>query len=182
MKDTIKKYFDSDSTLVEACLQSDSRAQSYLYGEYSKSMFGLCLRMMSNRQDAEDVFQNAFIVVFSKLNSYKSKSPLKYWIKRIFVNHCINELKRRKEFVDLEESKMVLIESDVEIEYSSKSIKKGITLLPAGYRTVLNLYLFEGYNHIEIGEILGISDSTSKSQYSRAKTKLRHLLLKNKSE
>ena len=176
-----KNYFVNDSALVKACLENDSKAQEKLYDLYSKSMFGLCKRMMGNKQDAEDVFQNAFISVFTKLDLYQAKSPLKYWIKKIFVNHCINELKKRKEnlFLDIyyeEETN----ENDFEIEYDVNSIQKALTSLPVGYRTILNLYLFEGYNHKEIATILNISESTSKSQYSRAKKKLRQLLIRAK--
>jgi len=180
MKEKPIKYFDDDELLVKACLEDNQEAIGYLYRQYSKLMLGLCIRMMGNIHDAEDVFQNAFISVFTKLKSFRGSSPLKYWLKRIFVNHCINELKKRKEFSDFREYEVLTIDETIEIEYSVSCIKKGISKLPDGYRTVLNLYLFEGYNHKEISSILNISESTSKSQFSRAKLKLKQILIKLK--
>jgi RNA polymerase sigma-70 factor (ECF subfamily) len=178
MKGKSIKYLDNDGLLVKACIKENQEAIRYLYHHYSKPMFGLCLRIMGNRQDAEDVFQNAFVSVFTKLKSYKGSSPLKYWIKRIFVNHSINELKKRKNYKDFKDREVLVVEDSVEIEYNIDKIRKGISELPDGYRTVLNLYLFEGYDHKEISSILNISESTSKSQYSRAKFKLKKILTK----
>ena len=179
MKVKIAKTFKKDLELTEACNKGDSIAQTQLYNLYSKPMFGLCLRMMGNKSDAEDVFQNAFIAVFTKLKTYKAKAPLQFWIKRIFINYCIDELKSRKVIESFEESYLEVIDTEnIVVDYNVQAIKSAISKLAAGFRTVLNMYLFEGYNHKEIAEFLGISESTSKSQYSRAKLKLKQLLIK----
>lgn len=182
MKAKTSEYFINDTSLVNACLKNNVLAQEQLYNQYSKCLFGICLRMMRNKHDAEDVFQNSFILVFSKLNTYEARSPLKYWMKKIFINSCINELKKRKEIFDLEEYKFPIEEKKVEdnIEYNIENIKKSMSKLADGYRMILNLYLFEGYNHREIAKILDISESTSKTQFSRAKIRLKENLSKDK--
>ncbi len=179
MREKDTERFINDIVLVNACLAGKASANEYLYDKYSSAMFGICRRMMSNKQDAEDVFQDSFISVFSKLKTYNGKSPLKYWMKRIFINNCINHLKKRREIYDLEyiEPAVEEITDDDNIEYDIESVKKAMSYLADGYRTVLNLYLFEGYNHKEIAKILNISESTSKSQYKRAKIKLKNFLI-----
>lgn len=165
--------------LVKKCISGNSKAQAALYNQYSKAMYNICLRMVNNRMDAEDVLQNAFVEVFRGLKSYKGTSTLGAWIKRIVINNNIDFLKKRRIYFEEINDRM---DVEVEMEPVSKTIydvslvKHNISLLPDGYRVVFSLYLLEGYDHKEIGEILGITEATSKSQYSRAKKKLKQLI------
>jgi len=142
-------------------------------------MYNICLRMLRHDLDAEDVLQTSFMDVFAKLHSFRYDASIGSWIKRIVVNNCINFLKKRR--LDLEELKdnhqpIVEEKEDPDLPYNVQQIQRAIYQLPDGYRVVFNLYLMEGYDHQEIGKILGVSEATSKSQYSRAKKKLREFL------
>ena len=143
-------------------------------------MFNVAFRITNNYVEAEDVLQEAFVRAFRKLDSFKGDSTFGAWLKRIVVNTSINQLrKKRAEFVGLEDERLEMqYEAEVEREcqWDMKEIRKAIADLPEGYRVVFSLYCIEGYDHAEIGSILGISEATSKSQYSRAKKKLRETL------
>jgi RNA polymerase sigma-70 factor (ECF subfamily) len=135
--------------------------------------------MVQNPHDAEDLLQSVFIEVFTKLDSFRYESSIGAWIKRITINKCINFLKsRRLAFQELTAQSDRAAEEDppVEMPYSVERIKKAINELPDGYRVVFSLYAVEGYDHEEIAQILGVTEATSKSQYSRAKAKLRDTL------
>jgi len=169
--------------LIEKCKSGNQEAQYRLYDLYSKSMYNICLRMMKSREDAEDVLQNAFVDVFSKMHQYGYQSTPGAWIKRIVINNCLNQLKKRKMFFEDIEN-VPQVEDSVHIPQqflTVDKIKSGITHLAPGFRTVLNLYLMEGYDHQEIADILDISVSTSKTQYSRAKKKLKEILIEEDS-
>lgn len=129
--------------------------------------------------DAEDVLQNAFIDVFRGLKSYNGKSTLGAWIKRIVVNSNIDFLKKRRLYFEEIDDRLEVnaeVESNQVPAYDVAMVKHNICLLPDGYRVVFSLYLLEGYDHKEIAQILGITEATSKSQYSRAKKKLKELI------
>lgn len=138
--------------------------------------------MVRDEADAEDVLQNAFIDVFTKLDSFKFESTIGAWIKRVVINHCINFLKKRRlTLTEIEDKHGQVPASSGDDDQGMKQwqieqVRKALFSLPDGYRVVFSLYLLEGYDHQEIGEILGISEATSKSQYSRAKQKIRELL------
>jgi RNA polymerase sigma factor (sigma-70 family) len=174
-------YVNTHRELVEKCKRGDRQSQFELYRLYSKSMYNICLRMVKDEFEAEDILQNAFLDVFTKLNTFKFESAVGAWIKRIVVNNCINALKKRRlQFSELED-KHGNIKSDDHLDASAEgmsveAIKNALFELPDGYRVVFSLYMLEGYDHQEIGEILGISEATSKSQYSRAKQRLRDIL------
>jgi RNA polymerase sigma-70 factor (ECF subfamily) len=143
-------------------------------------MYNLACRILNNREDAEDVLQETFIECFRNLASFRFESTFGAWLKKILVNKCINHLKKKKISLELYETLPEKAdEEEAENNYDTKKIFKGIEKLPDGYRIILTLYLLEGYDHSEISEILGISESTSKSQYSRAKERLRKMLLTN---
>lgn len=166
--------------LIEECRKGNIKAQFSLYNQYSKAMYNLAFRMLNNREDAEDLLQEAFIECFRNLNSFRFESTFGAWLKKIIINKCINQLKKKK--IDLELCETIpvnICEEEPETTYDTGKIFKGIEMLPHGYRVILTLYLLEGYDHAEISQILGISESTSKSQYSRAKEKLRSILSKN---
>lgn len=169
---------------MEACKSGGRNAQFRLYRQYSRAMYNICLRMVGSEADAEDILQNAFVDVFTKLNSFRYQSTIGAWIKRIVINNCINFLKKRKlHTMDWDDTRIDVEDSgawDAE-EYGNTmetvaSIKQAMLKLPDGYRTVFSLYLLEGYDHAEIADILSISEATSKSQFSRARAKLKALM------
>lgn len=142
-------------------------------------MYNICLRMVNNRMDAEDVLQNAFIEVFRGIKSYSGKSTIGAWIKRIVINNNIDFLKKRRIYFEEIDDRLEVIEEQdntYAADYDLAVVKHNIGLLPDGYRVVFSLYLLEGYDHKEIAEILGVTEATSKSQYSRAKKKLKELI------
>ena len=165
--------------LIEECRKGNSKAQFRLYNQYAKAMYNLAYRILNNREDAEDMLQEAFIECFRNIESFRFESTFGAWLKKIVVNRCINQLKKKKIDVTLYDTlPSVANDEDEETSFDVKEIFKGIEMLPDGYRIILTLYLLEGYDHSEISQILGISESTSKSQYSRAKEKLRNILSK----
>ena len=173
---------DIHRDLVEKSKAGNSKAQYQLYSQYAKAMLNICYRMTSNLAEAEDLLQEAFTDAFRKLDSFRFESTFGAWLKRIVVNHCINHLNKRKaELVPFES--MVQFEQIHETEtdyddlqYSVQRIMKAFEQLPDGYRVVFSLYLLEGYDHSEIAEILGITESTSKSQFLRAKQKIKEII------
>jgi RNA polymerase sigma-70 factor (ECF subfamily) len=166
--------------LIEECRKGSSRAQFLLYNQYSKAMYNIAYRMLNNREDAEDMLQETFVDCFRNLNSFRFESTFGAWLKRILINKCINHLQKKKiDMMLTDELPNKAYEEEDETIYDISGIIKGIEMLPDGYRVILTLYLLEGYDHSEIAQILGITESTSKSQYSRAKDKLRSQLSKN---
>ncbi|MGC1390220.1 MAG: sigma-70 family RNA polymerase sigma factor [Bacteroidales bacterium] len=168
--------------LIEECRKGNSKAQFMLYEHYSKAMYNLAYRILNNREDAEDILQEAFVECFRNLDSFRFESTFGGWIKKITVNKCINHIKKKKIDLTLFDTLPATIYEEAEedeVRFETEKIFKSIEMLPDGYRIILTLYLLEGYDHSEISQILGISESTSKSQYSRAKEKLRSILLKN---
>ncbi|MFT4534298.1 MAG: RNA polymerase sigma factor (sigma-70 family) [Saprospiraceae bacterium] len=165
--------------LVERCIEGDRSAQYNLYRMYSKGMYNICLRMLNNSMEAEDLLQESFMDVYRKLHTYKFESTPGAWMKRIVVNNCINKLRKKKLHIEeIEEGRYVaeeLVEAN-NYHFEVKKIKKAMAALPDGYRVIFSLYAMEGYDHQEIGQIMNISESTSKSQYSRAKKKIRDLM------
>lgn len=168
--------------LVNACKRGDRSAQHQLYSQYAKAMYNICLRMVRNQADAEDLLQNAFIDVFTKIDSYRFESTIGAWIKRIVINTCINHFKKRRLEIQQWDERIAdqpMEETDGEYEDRKLNVQKvhsAMEKLPTGYRTVFSLYLLEGYDHKEIAQVLDISEATSKSQYSRAKNKVRQLI------
>jgi RNA polymerase sigma-70 factor (ECF subfamily) len=164
--------------LVERCKQGDSRGFAELYRKYSKAMYNTSLRIVNNTGDAEDVVQEAFTDAFRSLEDFHYKSTFGAWLKRIVINKSINYLRKRKiDMIDIDKTNIGhLPEEDTtdeqEIQMKVEDIKKAVGLLPNGYRTVLTLYLFEGYDQEEIAEILQVSHATVRTQYMRAKQKL----------
>ncbi|MEN9609702.1 MAG: hypothetical protein RLZZ628_516 [Bacteroidota bacterium] len=167
--------------IVRACQQNDRKAQFELYRLYARAMYNVCFRMTNSAETAEDALQNAFTDVFRKIDSFRFESTIGAWIKRIVVNHCINELKKRRLFFESLDDRLhaspILEESPLPESYLNvTAIQNAVAQLPEGYRVVFTLYAMEGYDHEEIASILNISEATSKSQYSRAKAKLRDVL------
>lgn len=164
--------------LIEKSKRGNSRAQNELYKLYSKAMFNTCFRMMNHREDAEDLLQESFSDAFRKLDTFVYNSTFGAWLKRIVVNNCINELKRRKP--DLQYFDEMPLgtkeEEETQMELTVDKIRKAMIQLPEGGRIIFSLYLLEGYDHREISSILHISESNSKSQYMRAKRRIKDIL------
>lgn len=168
--------------LIDRCLGGDPLAYKELYQRYSKAMFNTCLRLLNNVAEAEDVLQESFIEAFKNLPHFENRTSFGGWLKQICVNRSVNQLKKRKiVLVDIEKTNQHerAAETDIdenELSFKVESVKKAITQLPDGYRTVLSLYLLEGYDHEEIAGILNVAESTTRTQFIRAKQKLLQLL------
>ncbi|AYB33853.1 RNA polymerase sigma factor [Chryseolinea soli] len=166
--------------LIERCKAGDSVAQHSLYKLYAKAMYNVGYRITRSEEEAEDVLQEAFINAFRNLDSYRGDATFGAWLKRIVVNKAINALNKKKHEAIPDDEKWDVAEEEPPADYGNEltvdRVKRGIEQLPDGYRSVLSLYLLEGYDHQEIAEIMGITESTSKSQLNRAKSKLRQLL------
>lgn len=166
--------------LIARCKAGDRHAHYRLYQLYAKSMYNVSFRITGREDEAEDALQEAFISAFSSLEHYRADATFGAWLKRIVINKSLNVVrKRRHELIPEDEGWDVPEPGEDEIYREGLTIdrvKKAIEELPDGYRAVLSLYLLEGYDHQEIAEILGISESTSKSQLNRAKGKLKEKL------
>ena len=168
-------------TLIEQSKKGNGKAQFALYNQYVNAMFQISVRMLNNRVDAEDILQDSFIKAFKNLKQFKYESSFGAWLKKIVINNCINHLKKRKlNWVTIEDVKIEMADEKTENSISNlpkiELVKEKIKELPDGFRVVLTLYLLEGYDHKEISQILNISESTSKTQYHRAKIKLKQLI------
>lgn len=174
--------FMTEEAILSGCLQNDAGAQRELYARYSPKMLSVCYRFAHNREDAEDMLQEGFIKVFSQVHTFQNKGAFEGWIRRIMVHTCINHLKKNKKFnesVDIIHANGIQVrEESVPSIVQAKQIVECIRLLPVGYRTVLNLYAIEGYSHKEIAGMLDVEESTSRSQYTRAKQMLEDILIK----
>jgi RNA polymerase sigma-70 factor (ECF subfamily) len=174
----------TEELLLAGCLKNDAASQEALYNRFSPRMLGVCYRFAKNREDAEDMLQEGFIKVFTQMHQYRSEGALEGWIRRIVVHTCINILKKNKKFsdsVDITYANGVHVREEmIPSIMQAKQVVESIRLLPLGYRTVLNLYAIEGFSHKEIGQLLDIEESTSRSQYTRAKAMLEDILLKKK--
>tara|TARA_R110000868_G_scaffold50852_7_gene161905 strand:- start:628 stop:1164 length:537 start_codon:yes stop_codon:yes gene_type:complete len=164
----------NDEEMLAGCQANKEYAQKQLFERYSRIMTGVCMRYVDSYEEAQDVVQIGFIKVFKKINSFSGVGSLEGWIRRIMVNSSLDYLRKIKH------QRFNLSIDDVDFKLKSEEEVIGnlqaedlltiIRALPAGYRTVFNMYAIEGYTHKEIGEILNVSENTSKSQYSRART------------
>ncbi|HUR09960.1 MAG TPA: sigma-70 family RNA polymerase sigma factor [Flavitalea sp.] len=174
----------TEEAILQGCIQNDPVAQRELYQKYSPKMLSVCYRFAHHREDAEDMLQEGFIKVFSQIHTFQSKGAFEGWVRRIMVHTCINHLKKNKKFnesVDLIHATGLQVrEESVPSIVQAKQVVECIRVLPIGYRTVLNLYAIEGYSHKEIASMLDIEESTSRSQYTRAKQMLEDILVKKK--
>jgi RNA polymerase sigma factor (sigma-70 family) len=174
-----------EKSLVEACIRNNREAQRQFYELYAGKLFALALRYTKNKEDAQDVLQEAFIKIFSKLSSFNFEGSLEGWLKRVVVNTALKSLEKSNnmKFSDLPEYEYDAWNADSNLgleNLSFKSLLNVVNSLPDGCKTIFNLYAIEGYKHQEIAEMLNISLGTSKSQYSRAKELLIEKLKKEK--
>jgi len=172
---------DIHRPIIAKAAKGSAKAQRKLYDLYAKAMFNICYRMMNNAEDAEDMLQEVFCEAFRRLESYRYESTFGAWIKRITVNKCINELKRRKLSLELNEeitpdAMIEEAEDTNDLELKVEHVKLAMGMLPDGYRLIFSLYMLEGYDHQEIADIMEITVSTSKSQLARAKKKIVEIL------
>lgn len=166
--------------LIERCKQGDEKAFQALYKLYARAMFNVSYRITGREEEAQDVLQESFISAYRNIGNYRGDSTFGSWLKRIVVNRSINAIRARRMELMPEDSDFDVKEEEPQEIYREEltvdKVKKAIMTLPDGYRSVLSLYLLEGYDHEEIASILKITESTSKSQLNRAKAKLRERL------
>ncbi|MEQ9301848.1 MAG: RNA polymerase sigma factor [Cyclobacteriaceae bacterium] len=170
---------ETEEELLRGCREGRRSAQHELYQRYAKAMYAICLRYTKATAEAEDVLQEAFVKVFSKMDSFKGESTVGYWIKRIVINTALNHQRSKLylyPMVDVEEMNDRSGTETTISNYSYQELLEMITSLPDGSQVIFNLYAIEGYKHQEIAKMLGISEGTSKSQYARAKQLLQKKL------
>jgi RNA polymerase sigma-70 factor (ECF subfamily) len=174
----------NEQQIIARCKKGDRAAQKALFDSLSSKMFPLCIRYMGSREAAEDVLQEGFISLFSKLDSYSGEGSFEGWARKVFVNTALMTLRRNdvmKQSEDIESARSIS-GSDVSAlqSISYKELMGMVAELPPGFRTVLNLALVEGYSHKEISRMLGISEATSRSQLQRARVMLQNRIKKYK--
>ena len=168
--------------LVERCKRGEASGYKELYHRYAKTMFNTCLRIVNNIAEAEDVLQESFAEAFRQLDKFEYRTSFGGWLKQICINRSINQLKKRRvKWEDIDEAAIhhtmeETVVDENEIAFKVETVKRSIMALPDGYRTVLSLYLLEGYDHEEIAEILNVAESTTRTKYMRAKQKLLQLI------
>ena len=166
-------YMEQEQLLVKECLKNNRVSQKQLYNQFAEVMLGVCYRYTKSLADAEDVLQEGFVRVFKNLHQYRFDGELGAWIRRVMVTTALNYLKRNAKYQnDLAFEKLDMhpvTDDNPEIKLNTKELASLIQQLPAGYQTIFNLHAVEGYTHVEIGELLGITDGTSRSQYARAR-------------
>jgi RNA polymerase sigma factor (sigma-70 family) len=180
MKFTIHRGKEDD--LINGCRRGEKNAQQRLFDLYSRRMYGICLRYVKNTMQAEDVLVMAFTKIFERINQFKGEGSFEGWIRRIIVNEALTSLRRNR---------AMMIETDLEYadrepdydrlsdHLEAEDLLKMIEKLPPGYRLVFNMFAIDGFSHKEIGDRLGITENTSKSQLSRARTYLQKLLVES---
>ena len=180
-------YQDIHREIIELSKEGNPRAQYKLYKLYSQAMYNICVRMLNSKEEAEDLLQESFTDVFMKLNSFRYESSFGAWLKRIVINKCINAINKKNVDLVFPDQPVEPDSRDEEVDYSGieldvQRIHRAVEKLPDGYRVIFSLYALEGYDHGEISQIMNISESTSKSQYLRAKQKIKELLKNNDDE
>jgi RNA polymerase sigma factor (sigma-70 family) len=177
-----KIYRATEDELIKGCVSRDRSAQKRLYDTYSSKMYGICYRYVRDPAEAEDILIVAFTRIFEKISQFKSEGSFEGWIRRIIVNEALTHIRRNRSMyleTDLDQVDREPDYDKLQDHLEEEDLLKMIQELPTGYRIVFNLYAIEGYSHKEIANQLGISENTSKSQLSRARTYLQKMLLEN---
>lgn len=161
----------TETDLIKGCIEGNIRMQKELYDKFSPKMYAVCLRYMGNADDAQDILQEGFIKVFRNLERFRGEGSFEGWIRRIFVNTAIEQIRKRKIDISLTEKEEIIEYKSVSAvdNINEKDLLKIVSELSPGYRSVFNMYVVEGFSHKEIGDLLGISEGTSKSQLARAR-------------
>jgi RNA polymerase sigma-70 factor (ECF subfamily) len=169
----------SEYDLVAACAKGDVIAQRQLYDKYAGRMLGVCLRYAGNREVARDLLHDGFIRVFNKIKTFRGEGAFEGWMRRLFVNTALEYLRKKDALKRYEDYPASVPAADCSVfeKISADELMEKIAALPAGYRAVFNLYAIEGYAHQEIAGLLHISESASRSQYSRARSYLQKMIL-----
>ena len=173
----------SESDLIKGCIEGDRQVQELLYHQFSPKMYALCLRYAENTDDAQDLLQEGFIKVFKNLGKFRGDGSFEGWIRKIFVNTSIEHFRKKVKLYSVTETQEITIEDkewNVLDNLAERDILSMIHELSSGYRTVFNMHVIEGYSHKEIAEMLDIEESTSRSQYTRAKQMLEDILIRKK--
>jgi RNA polymerase sigma-70 factor (ECF subfamily) len=168
--------------LIDGCIAGDNKSQKAFYDLFSRKMYVVCLRYAKSDHEAEDVLQESFIKIFKSIGKFRGESRLEYWVKRIVINTALNHQRNKLymyPMVDVEEVKQTFNHERIISDYHFEELLALVKELPSGCRVIFNLFGIEGYSHKEIGEMLNISEGTSKSQYSRAKKLLQQKILKD---
>jgi RNA polymerase sigma factor (sigma-70 family) len=176
------KTFNSETDLIKGCLKGERKAQQHLYEQYSKKFMAICLRYIKDRDTAEDVMIEGFMKIFEKLSQYEAKGSFEGWMKRIIVTQALLSLRSNRNLAMEVHVEAHFETADQAYELNHMEAAELLALvqeLPVGYRTVFNLYAIEGYSHAEIGDLLGITESTSKSQLNRARNVLKQKIADN---
>lgn len=175
----------SEKTLIDMCRKGDRNAQMELYYRYYKAMYNTSLRILGRIEDAEDAMQEGFIKAFRRIHEFEGRSGFGHWLKTIVINTSIDRFRKRRRLMEAELSEENIAEEgddwhdgadEEDMAIQAEQIRKAILQLPEGYRVVVSLHLLEGYDHEEIGQILGISNSTARSQFARGRKKLIEIL------
>lgn len=176
------KYINIHQDLLDRCMEGDKKAQFEIYRLYYKSMYNSSLRIVGIPEEAEDIMQESFLAAFRKLKTYSGDVSFGAWLKKIVINRSLDALRKRKVlFEELHAELPVVNEPEPEVEsITVDEVKSAINSLSDGYRTILSLILLEGYDHEEVSEILGIKNVTSRTQFSRARQRLREILTDNR--
>jgi RNA polymerase sigma-70 factor (ECF subfamily) len=177
-----KKYKNIHQELIDDCRNGSTKAQFEIYKLYYKAMYNTSLRLMNDNLEAEDIMQEAFLSAFKNIHTYKEEVSFGAWLKKIVVNRSLDVLKKRKlDTEPIDDRRIALIDNDdsEDIDYQAQKmaeVKQAIQQLPENYRILITLHLIEGYDHDEIGEILGMTNSAVRTGYSRARKKLQDML------
>ena len=167
--------------MIEGCRKGDALARTELYERLSGLMYGLCCRYVKDRDTAQDLLHDGFIVLYTKIDEYRGEGSFEGWCRRVFINTALGYLRKNAPWQDSDRVEEVPGLSDKEWsafeKLSAQDLAACIEKLPEGYRTILNLHAVEGYSHKEVASMLNIHENTSRSQYSRARNKLQEMLM-----
>ena len=171
-----------EKQLIEGCVNSDRRAQKALYDKYSRRMMAVCLRYVKDQEDARDLLQEGFVKLYTNIHKFSGEGSFDGWVRKIFVNCALERLRQNdilKNANDISDIDYADIPDDeATSDISSDEIMMYVRSLPDGFRTVFNMFAIEGFSHKEIGAELNISESTSRSQYMRARKMLQKMIIK----
>ena len=173
----------TEERIIQGCINEEKSAQQYLYEAYSPKMYYVCLRYARHASEAQDMLQDGFIKVFDNIGSFKSNGSFEGWIRRIVVNTALNYCRKssfKQEQIGIEDYQDTVVKSKAVSNLGEKELLALIQKLPDGYRTVFNLYVIEGYSHKEIGEMLKVTESTSRSQLAKSRKWMQNELEKLK--
>lgn len=171
----------TDDELIDKCLQGDQRAHKELFDKFSRKMMSVCMRYIQDREQAEDVLQDGFVKVFTHLKSFKRQGSFEGWIRRTMVNTALDHLRKAKNMhidADISEAEFLAGEDEKVVgKMRVEELMRLISEMPPGYRTVFNMYAIEGYSHQEIADELGVTESTSKTQFRKARNYLMNIIV-----